>query len=125
MGKFHLTNRAVADLSDIADFTIQTFGIEQARFYRDGLNNCFDILADNPQLGRSAAELAPNLKRFEYQSHAGFYIHKELHILHPAKRLCYVLFLERCSRMKPRKLFFKFGEQLDFIKFSMNASNSL
>ncbi|MBL8496487.1 type II toxin-antitoxin system RelE/ParE family toxin [Nitrosomonas sp. JL21] len=73
MGRFHLTDRAVTDLSDIADFTIQSFGIEQARFYRDGLNNCFDILADNPQLGQSATELAPSLKRFEYQSHVVFY----------------------------------------------------
>ena len=81
MGKFHLTNRAVTDLSDIADFTIQTFGVEQARFYRDGLNNCFEILAENPQLGRSAAELAPNLKRFEYQSHIVFYISKDASIL--------------------------------------------
>ena len=81
MGKFHLTNRAVADLSEIADFTIQSFGIEQARFYRDGLNNCFDILADNPQLGRSAAELAPNLKRFEYQSHVVFYVPRDTGIL--------------------------------------------
>lgn len=72
MTKFLLTNRAATDLSDIADFTIQTFGIEQARFYRDGLNHCFEILAENPQLGRNVTELAPNLKRFEYQSHAGF-----------------------------------------------------
>ncbi|MDP2223735.1 type II toxin-antitoxin system RelE/ParE family toxin [Nitrosomonas sp.] len=81
MGKFHLTNRAVTDLSEIADFTIQTFGVEQARFYRDGLNNCFEILAENPQLGRSAAELASNLKRFEYQSHIVFYISKDASIL--------------------------------------------
>ncbi|QOJ23821.1 MAG: type II toxin-antitoxin system RelE/ParE family toxin [Gammaproteobacteria bacterium] len=81
MSKFHLTNRAVADLSDIADFTIQSFGIEQARFYRDGLNNCFEILADNPHLGRSAAELAPNLKRFEYHSHVVFYVPRDTGIL--------------------------------------------
>jgi toxin ParE1/3/4 len=79
--KFQLTNRAVTDLSDIADFTIQTFGIEQARSYRNGLNHCFEILAENPQLGRNVAELAPNLKRFEYQSHIVFYIPKESHIL--------------------------------------------
>lgn len=81
MTKFLLTNRAATDLSDIADFTIQTFGIEQARFYRDGLNHCFRILAENPQLGRNAVELASNLKRFEYQSHVVFYIPKESHIL--------------------------------------------
>lgn len=81
MGKFLLSNRAATDLSDIADFTIQTFGIEQARFYRDELNNCFEILAENPQLGRSAAELAPDLKRFEYQSHVVFYKPKDTDIL--------------------------------------------
>lgn len=81
MAKFLLTNRAATDLSDIADFTIQTFGIEQARFYRDGLNHCFEILAENPQLGRNVAELAQSLKRFEYQSHVVFYIPKESHIL--------------------------------------------
>ncbi len=77
MGKFHLTNRAVTDLSEIADFTIQSFGIKQARFYRDGLNNCFEILAENPKLGRSAAELSPDLRRYEYQSHVVFYIPKD------------------------------------------------
>lgn len=81
MAKFQLTNRAATDLSDIADFTIQNFGIEQARFYRDGLNNCFEILAENPQLGRSAADLAPNLKRYEYQAHVVFYLSKDSGIL--------------------------------------------
>ena len=81
MAKFLLSNRAVADLADIADFTIQTFGIQQARLYRDGFNQCFEILAENPELGRNVAELAPNLKRFEYQSHVVFYIPKETHIL--------------------------------------------
>jgi len=81
VAKFLLTNWATTDLSDIADFTIQTFGIEQARFYRDGLNHCFEILAENPQLGRNATELAANLQRFDYQSHVVFYIPKESHIL--------------------------------------------
>lgn len=57
MAKFRLTTRAVLDLSEIADFTIQSFGIEQARLYRDGFNNCFEALTKNPQLGRNAAEL--------------------------------------------------------------------
>lgn len=81
MDKFHLTNRAVTDLSEIADFTIQSFGIEQARFYRDGLNNCFEILAENPQLGRSADELAPDLRRHEHQSHVVFYVPGDTGIL--------------------------------------------
>lgn len=81
MAKFRLTTRAVLDLSEIADFTIQLFGIEQARLYRDGFNNCFEVLAQNPQLGRSAAELAPNLRRYEHQSHVVFYIPRDTGIL--------------------------------------------
>ena len=81
MAKFRLTTRAVLDLTEIADFTIQSFGIEQARFYRDGFNNCFEVLAQNPQLGRSAAELAPNLRRYEHQSHVVFYIPRDTDIL--------------------------------------------
>ena len=81
MAKFRLTTRAVLDLSEIADFTIQSFGIEQARFYRDGFNNCFEVLAENPQLGRSAAELTPNLKRYEHQSPVVFYIPQDTDIL--------------------------------------------
>ena len=74
VAKFQLTNRAVTDLSDIADFTIQNFGIEQARFYRDGFNNCFEILAENPQLGRSDADLATNLRRYEHQAHGSKFL---------------------------------------------------
>lgn len=81
VAKFHLTNLAVTDLSDIADFTIQNFGIEQARNYRDGLKNCFETLAENPQLGRSADGLAPNLRRYEHQAHVVFYLPEDSGIL--------------------------------------------
>lgn len=89
VAKFLLTNRAASDLSDIADFTIQTFGIEQARFYRDGLNHCFEILIENPQRERNATDLAPNLKRFEYQSHAVFDISKVVAYFGRLGDICY------------------------------------
>lgn len=81
MTKFRLTTRAALDLSEIADFTLQNFGIEKARSYRDEFNKCFEILVENPQLGRSAAELAPDLRRYEHQSHVVFYILEDTGIL--------------------------------------------
>lgn len=39
------------------------------------------LLVKNPQPGHSATDLAPNLKRFEYQSHVVFYVPKASHIL--------------------------------------------
>ena len=48
MADFRLSERAASDLSGIADYTIQDFGIEQARRYRDGLVRSFRQLSDNP-----------------------------------------------------------------------------
>jgi toxin ParE1/3/4 len=75
MAEYRLSKRAESDLAEIADYTIETFGIKQSRRYRDGLNTCFQSLADNPKLGRSAKlHFAPELRRYEYQSHVVFYM---------------------------------------------------
>ena len=73
MTDYRLTSRAEADLAGIADYTIEAFGIEQARRYRDDLEACFRNLAENPRLGRSAEALAPGLRRLEHRAHAVFY----------------------------------------------------
>ena len=72
--KYHLSRLADNDLLNIAEYTIQEFGIKQARQYRDALENCFLTLAENPNMGRKADELATGLKRFEHQSHIVFYL---------------------------------------------------
>jgi toxin ParE1/3/4 len=81
MAEYRLTSRAEADLEKIANYTIEQFGIEQARRYRDGLENCFQSLAENPKLGRSAEQLAPNLRRFEHRSHIIFYVPQDNGVL--------------------------------------------
>ena len=68
MAEIRLTSRAEADLAGIADYTIETFGIEQARRYRDDLEGCFLTIAENPRLGRSAAALSAELRRIEHRS---------------------------------------------------------
>ena len=77
MADVHLSSRAEIDLAGVADYTIETFGVEQARRYRDELEACFLNLAENPGLGRSVEWLAPSLRRFEYKSHVVFYIGDE------------------------------------------------
>ncbi len=71
--RYRLSNRADDDVARIARYTIEQFGIEQARRYRDGLEICFQGLAENVELGRRADWLAPNLRRFEHHSHVVFY----------------------------------------------------
>jgi toxin ParE1/3/4 len=73
MRELRLSRKAATDLSDIADFTIAEFGIDQARKYRDQFARCFGSLLDNPLLGRSADEFAPGLRRIRQQAHVVFY----------------------------------------------------
>ena len=77
MAAYSLSEKAVSDLDGIYEYTILNFGLEQGRAYLLGLHECFQILADNPGIGRSAAQLAGELRRHEYQSHIIFYIPKE------------------------------------------------
>jgi toxin ParE1/3/4 len=76
MAAYSLSEKAVSDLEGIYEYTILHFGLEQARAYLLGLHERFQILADNPGVGRSAAQLAPGLRRHEYQSHIVFYVPK-------------------------------------------------
>lgn len=73
MAEYRLSGQAALDIGAIADYTIERFGIEQARRYRDGLTRCFEQLADNPDFGRRAEHLAQNLRRVEHRSHIVFY----------------------------------------------------
>ena len=61
MADYRLTSLAEADLAGIADYTIQTLGIEQARRYRDSLETCFTNLAANPLEWAAASKTWPPL----------------------------------------------------------------
>ncbi len=78
MAAYSLSGKAVSDLDGIYEYTILNFGLEQAQAYLLGLHEHLQILADNPGVGRSSAsQLAPKLRRHEYQSHVVFYLPKE------------------------------------------------
>ena len=81
MNDYRLSRLAAADLEEIAEYTIERFGIEQSRRYRDGLKTCFVQLADNPALGRRAEQLIRGLRRFAHQSHVVFYISEPENLL--------------------------------------------
>ena len=92
MAKYRLTRRADNDLAEIADYTIGEFGIEQARRYRDALETCFLTLADNPLIGHSAEQFAPQLRRFEHASHIVFYLPDPDSFIWARWRFCYAFF---------------------------------
>lgn len=73
MPDYRFSRRAALDLEAIAEYTIERFGLEQARCYRDELGACFDQLAGNPKLGRRVEQLGVGLRRYEHRSHIIFY----------------------------------------------------
>jgi toxin ParE1/3/4 len=81
MNSYRLSRLAAADLQEIAEYTIERFGIMQARRYRDSLKTCFVQLASKPALGRRVEQLMNGLQRFEHQSHVVFYISEPENIL--------------------------------------------
>ena len=71
--KFRLSRFAAADLEAIANYTIEQFGIKQARRYRDGFERAFKMISDHPLSGRSAVQLVADMRRYEHESHIIFY----------------------------------------------------
>ena len=74
MAGYKLTARAADDIDGIYEYTIASFGLEQARKYIGELHTQLGMIATHPNAGRDADDLAPGLRRFEYQQHIVFYL---------------------------------------------------
>ena len=64
---YKLTNKAEEDLLSIAYYTIDKFGANQARTYRDGLIKTLEFLVLNPHLGRVLFLENNTIKRHHYR----------------------------------------------------------
>jgi toxin ParE1/3/4 len=73
MSEYRLTLDADDDLLKMFIYGFETFGLTQAEAYRDGMIQCFELLADNPRLGRKADDVAPGSRRHEHAHHVIFY----------------------------------------------------
>lgn len=81
MSEYRLSLKARTDLIDIYAFTEMRFGRYQAEAYFAGLERTFELLAEFPGIGVSAAELVPDYRRFRFQSHYIFYTEEADHVL--------------------------------------------
>lgn len=81
MAKYRLSTRARLQLLEIYEFTAANFGKYQAEAYHAGLERTFDLLADFPRIGQSADDLAPQHRRFQFQSHNIFYTEEPAYVL--------------------------------------------
>lgn len=73
MTDYSLTDRAEADLFDIAVYGYQQFGIRQAEAYAAAMEHVFQLLAENPRMGRQADTIRPRVRRHEHGSHVILY----------------------------------------------------
>lgn len=74
MAKYHLTNKAVEDLSDIWEYTVDTWSERQADDYYNMLIASFQKITENPQLfGLKYEEIAEGLRGYRANKHIIFY----------------------------------------------------
>ena len=73
MPTFTLTNRAKADLKEIAIFTQNRWGREQRNLYLQMLDISFEQLAVNPLKGKDCPEIRIGYRKLNAGSHVIFY----------------------------------------------------
>ena len=65
--------RAYEDIEQIYRYSVTHWGEARADLYIYELNDAFDALAENPNVGRNCAFIRPNLFSFTVVSHVVFY----------------------------------------------------
>ena len=70
---YRLTKAAAQDLAAIRIEGRRLFGLSQSNHYIDGLIRLFDILAENPELGRLRTDIEPPVRVHPHKSHVVLY----------------------------------------------------
>jgi len=89
MARYDFTARAVEDLKEIGRYTRKTWGLEQARRYREELEIAFQKLSLSPNVGRQRDTIAAGVRSFRVAAHIAFYVQQKdgitiLRVLHPS-----------------------------------------
>jgi len=73
MLKYFLSNKAVEDLSDIWNYTYETWSEKQAdKYYKLLIDSCNEI-SINPEIGRNYDEIDENIYGYKVGRHIIFY----------------------------------------------------
>lgn len=73
MARYRLSNVADRKIESIYEYPLLNFGEAQADAYFLGLHDLFELLADNPAMGRKEPELGDDIRRFPFEAHIVFY----------------------------------------------------
>ncbi len=92
--KLVLTTEALDDFTDIIQYTIEVWGEKQALIYKDKIDNGFQIITANPEIGLGRSDLFPNYRAFSIEHHFVVYrlkeniitviriLHKKMDVIH-------------------------------------------
>ena len=81
VSRYILSRRAERHLQHIFEYGIEQFGERQAAAYSTQLTNCFQLLAENPRMGRLSPSIRPGLRRHEHSSHVIIYREEKKRVL--------------------------------------------
>lgn len=73
IGRYLLSPRAQADLTEIWDYTARRWGLAQAETYLRQLRQDIETVAAQPSIGRPCPELRAGYVRYPSGSHVLFY----------------------------------------------------
>lgn len=73
MANFHFTNKAVKDLTDIWNYTYDTWSESQADVYYQILMDACNKIANKPDIGKSYENITSELLGFKAGKHIIFY----------------------------------------------------
>jgi toxin ParE1/3/4 len=73
MKRFVVSDAAQTDIDRIAAFTTDTWGWQQTDRYLSQLEDAFQLLAENPGMGRACDAISTGLRRHEQGKHVVFY----------------------------------------------------
>lgn len=81
MVEYKLSGKAIQDLDEILDYTLQEFGSVQVDKYVARLKKHLTMIAENPFLASERKEFSPAVRIFPSGGHLIVYEKKERHIL--------------------------------------------
>jgi len=74
VAEYRLRPKARSDIDAIWDYTVQSWGVQQALHYLNRLRDVCTELADNPELGKCRDELYKGLRVYPSGKHLVFYL---------------------------------------------------
>ncbi|MFT2097863.1 type II toxin-antitoxin system RelE/ParE family toxin [Marinomonas sp. 2405UD66-6] len=79
--KYKLSKQAQAHLQNIKSYTLNNFSESQWQNYKEALLSGFQLLADNPTIGRSCDDIYPNGFYFPVAKHTAYFTKEDGFIL--------------------------------------------